>query len=72
MPGHTVKAVREFKTIQKKTQLGIKDMIKNLTSAHAFGSTKRPIRPASLALRIFSNNGMMVELELKQISQEIT
>lgn len=37
-----------------------------LTSAHALGSTKRPIRPASLALRTFSNNGMMVEFELEK------
>lgn len=35
-----------------------------LTSAHALGRTRRPIRPASLALRTFSNNGTMVEFEL--------
>lgn len=33
------------------------------TSAHAFGRTKRPIRPASLVLRIFSNSGVRVQLE---------
>lgn len=36
-----------------------------LTSAHFFGSTKRPIRPASLALNIFSNKGVTTEFELK-------
>lgn len=35
-----------------------------LTSAHAFGRTRRPMRPASLALRTFSNNGTIVEFEL--------
>ena len=35
------------------------------TSAHALGRTKRPIRPASLALRTFSNNGIMVQLAFK-------
>lgn len=39
-------------------------MLRDVTSAHAFGSTKRPIRPASLALKIFSNSGTMVEFEL--------
>jgi hypothetical protein len=34
------------------------------TSAQAFGRTKRPIRPASLALNTFSNNGTIVALEL--------
>lgn len=35
-----------------------------LTSAHFFGRTKRPIRPASLALNIFSNKGVITEFEL--------
>jgi len=35
-----------------------------LTSAQAFGRTRRPMRPASLALRTFSNNGTIVEFEL--------
>jgi hypothetical protein len=35
------------------------------TSAQAFGRTRRPIRPASLALRTFSNNGTIVEFELQ-------
>jgi hypothetical protein len=37
-----------------------------LTSAHALGRTKRPMRPASLALRTFSNNGTMVEFGLQR------
>ena len=36
-----------------------------LTSAHAFGRTKRPIRPASLALSTFSKSGTIVEFKLK-------
>lgn len=36
-----------------------------LTSAHALGRTRRPIRPASLALRTFSNNGTMLDFKLK-------
>lgn len=43
------------------------EKIKKLTSAHALGSTKRPIRPASLALSIFSNKGTIVEFELEDI-----
>lgn len=39
-------------------------MKKRITSAHFFGSTRRPIRPASLALNIFSNKGVMTTLEL--------
>jgi len=39
--------------------------LKKITSAHAFGRTKRPIRPASLALSIFSKSGTMVEFELE-------
>lgn len=40
--------------------------IARLTSAHALGRTKRPMRPASLALRTFSNSGTMVEFELQE------
>jgi hypothetical protein len=36
------------------------------TSAQAFGRTRRPMRPASLALRTFSNNGTIVEFELQE------
>jgi hypothetical protein len=39
--------------------------ISKLTSAHALGRTNRPMRPASLALRTFSNNGTMVEFGLE-------
>jgi hypothetical protein len=38
---------------------------KHITSAQAFGRTRRPMRPASLALKTFSNSGMMVEFELE-------
>jgi len=34
------------------------------TSAQAFGRTRRPIRPASLALNTFSNNGTTVDFKL--------
>jgi hypothetical protein len=40
-----------------------------VTSAQAFGRTRRPMRPASLALRTFSNNGTIVEFELEKYSQ---
>ena len=40
-----------------------------VTSAQAFGRTRRPMRPASLALRTFSNNGTIVEFELANYSQ---
>jgi hypothetical protein len=40
-----------------------------VTSAQAFGRTRHPMRPASLALRTFSNNGMIVEFELAKYSQ---
>jgi len=36
----------------------------SLTSAHALGRTRRPMRPASLALRTFSNNGTILQFEL--------
>lgn len=47
-----------------------------LTSAQAFGRTKRPIRLASLALRIFSKSGTIVVFKLKynavKVSNEYT
>lgn len=50
---------------------GIRDLeekcilAKELTSAHFFGNTSRPILPASLALSIFSNKGVITEFELE-------
>lgn len=38
---------------------------RKLTSAQAFGRTKRPIRLASLALRIFSKSGTIVVFKLE-------
>jgi len=39
------------------------------TSAQAFGRTRRPIRPASLALSTFSNNGTTVDFKLLSLHQ---
>ena len=50
-----------------KTSKQTKECI--LTSAQALGRTSLPIRPASLALNIFSKSGVMVELELHTISR---
>jgi hypothetical protein len=52
------------KNILKGTQTNAE-----VTSAQAFGRTRRPMRPASLALRTFSNNGTIVEFELPKYSQ---
>lgn len=49
----------------KTVNINSTDKLKIFTSAHAFGRTKRPIRPASLALSIFSKSGTMVEFGLE-------
>lgn len=59
-----IKKVKGEREISKYQNYEINSL--KLTSAHALGRTKRPIRPASLALRTFSNSGTMVEFKLKK------
>ena len=55
-PKYKHKFKREARVKKKKNS--------RLTSAHAFGRTRRPILPASLALNTFSNNGTTVDFKL--------
>lgn len=52
--------------MQSKIKYVNKRKRKKVTSAQALGRTKRPIRPASLALNTFSNNGTTGEFKLEQ------
>jgi hypothetical protein len=56
--------IKKILKLLKGSQTNVK-----VTSAQAFGRTRRPMRPASLALRTFSNNGTIVEFELAKYSQ---
>lgn len=55
---------RQFKSIVFFPYYSLNKETSGLTSAHFFGSTRRPIRPASLALNVFWNSGVITELEL--------